>query len=161
MKKKTCIIKDRSGFTIIELLVGMVILAIVAGFAIPVFAKWLPNYHLKSAARDMFSSMQLAKLEAVKRNSTCAVTVGSNSYEIALLDRTVSLEDYGSGVKFGGPNSGDVTDSPFTFNARGMTDETSAQYVYLTNEKNTAYYQIVVTSMGNIAIKKRNGSTWE
>lgn len=160
MKKKTYIIKDRWGFTLIEMLMAMVMLAIVTGFAIPVFAKWLPNYNLKTAARDVFSNMQLAKLEAVKQNSTCAVTIGSDSYEIVQLDKTVSLEEYGSGVQFGGPE-GETPNSPFTFNARGMINETSTRYVFLTNEKNTAYYRIEVTSIGNIAIKKWNGSTWE
>ncbi|MBN1625938.1 MAG: prepilin-type N-terminal cleavage/methylation domain-containing protein [Deltaproteobacteria bacterium] len=161
MKKKTHIIKDRAGFTLIEMFVAMAILAIVAGFAIPAFSMWLPNYRLKSAAREVFSNMQLAKLEAVKTNSLCAVTVSTTGNTYSLPSKTVSLDDYGSGVKFEGPSSGDTTDSPFTFNSRGMTKEMTDQHVYLTNAKNSAYFRITVTGIGNITINKWNGSTWE
>ncbi len=165
MKKKTHIIKDWAGFTLIEMVVAMAILAILAGFAMPVFAKWLPNYRLKSAAREVFSNMQLAKLEAVKRNQLCEFTITGNTYKLLKQDgsqiKEISLDDYGSGVKFEGPSPGDTTNSPFTFNSRGMTQEMADQHVYLTNAKNSAYFRITVTGIGNITINKWNGSTWE
>ena len=66
--------KIKGGFTLIELLVVIVILAIVALIAIPGFSRWLPNYRLRVATRDVFSNFQHARLTAVKRHSLCAIT---------------------------------------------------------------------------------------
>ena len=62
----------------IELLVLFVIVGILVIIAIPGFSNLLPNYRLRSAARDLFSNFQLAKFTSIKRNSYCAVTFGQD-----------------------------------------------------------------------------------
>ncbi|RLB14646.1 MAG: prepilin-type cleavage/methylation domain-containing protein, partial [Deltaproteobacteria bacterium] len=74
----------KNGFTLIEFLVTFVILGILTAIAIPGFARWLPNYRLKSAARDVYSNMQLAKMGAIKANADWAIVfdTGASRYLI-------------------------------------------------------------------------------
>jgi prepilin-type N-terminal cleavage/methylation domain-containing protein len=51
--------KSASGFTMIEVLIVIVILAILMSIAIPGFSRWLPNYRLKGAARDFTPAFSL------------------------------------------------------------------------------------------------------
>jgi len=57
----------------LELIVVIAIMVVMAAIAIPAFSVWLPNYRLKSAARDLYSNLQLAKMGAVKQNTSWAV----------------------------------------------------------------------------------------
>ena len=61
------------GFTMIEMLVVMVVLSVLASIAVPTFFKWYPNYRLRNAAREIFSTVQTAKMTAVKENTNVVV----------------------------------------------------------------------------------------
>ena len=61
--------RNNSGLTIIELMVVIGILAILAGVAIPGFISWLPNYRMRSAADEVYSTLQNVKLRAVRENA--------------------------------------------------------------------------------------------
>ncbi len=65
--------KNSKGFTLLEVLIVIAMIGILSAIAIPNYISWLPNYRLKGAARDLYSNLQKAKLEAVKRN-TCTGT---------------------------------------------------------------------------------------
>ena len=69
--------RKNSGFTITELMVTIAVIAILASLAIPNFIAWLPNYRLRSGAEEIQSTLQLARITAIKENST--VTVDFNT----------------------------------------------------------------------------------
>jgi prepilin-type N-terminal cleavage/methylation domain-containing protein len=71
------IMRKNSGFTFTELMVTIAIVAILASLAIPNFIAWLPNYRLQSGAEDIQSTLQLARITAIKENAT--VTVAFNT----------------------------------------------------------------------------------
>lgn len=103
------------GFTLVELMVIMVIIATVAAIALPSFQSWLPNLKMKAAARDLFSKMQEIRLLAIKENSGYAISfnVANNSYSI--------MNDWGND---GIPESGDAGEGDGNFNAATETYET-------------------------------------
>jgi prepilin-type N-terminal cleavage/methylation domain-containing protein len=79
---------NKKGVTLIELLVVMVIIAIGAALATPNIGGWLTNYRLKSAARDVASTLRLAQIKAVSGNTTYQVVFDTvnNNYIIQYLN---------------------------------------------------------------------------
>jgi prepilin-type N-terminal cleavage/methylation domain-containing protein len=73
---------NKKGITLIELIIVMVIIAIGATLMVPGIGAWLPNYRLRSATRDIVSTMRVAQMRAVSHNIEYAVSfnVGGNSY---------------------------------------------------------------------------------
>jgi len=67
------IMRKNSGFTITELMVTIAVVAILASLAIPNFIAWLPNYRLRSGAEEIQSTLQFARITAIKRNATATV----------------------------------------------------------------------------------------
>jgi prepilin-type N-terminal cleavage/methylation domain-containing protein len=142
--------RDR-GYSFIELLVTIVIILILISAAIPTFSSWLPNHRLRSAAQDLFSNLQLAKMEAVKKKETTSIEFKVAEHKYIKADGSgVLLTRYKSGVSFGpgkathgvdGESIGDgVTydpDSKASFNSRGMGNNDGN--VYLQNSRGTVY----------------------
>jgi len=107
MRKKLLILKIyNNGFTLLESMIVICIFGILMAIAIPSFSVMLPNYRLKSAAQDMYSNLQLAKMTAIKENSYVSVTfntstsplqIGGIEYDyIVFRDKNHNLE-YDSG----------------------------------------------------------------
>jgi len=72
---------NRKGVTLVELVIVFVIIAIGAVLMVPNMGAWLPNYRLRSAARDITSAMRTAQLKAVSTNMEYRVFFpNANSY---------------------------------------------------------------------------------
>jgi prepilin-type N-terminal cleavage/methylation domain-containing protein len=90
-------IKDASGFTLVELIVVVVILAFVAGIGIPTYHLTIkPTAHLNGAARQLHSDIQLARLRAVSRMVRCGVAfTGGPTYTLFVDDNPANSQyDY-------------------------------------------------------------------
>lgn len=57
------------GFTLVELVVSLALLAIFMSVAAPSFSDWLANTRIRTAAGAIANGLQLAKAEAVSRNT--------------------------------------------------------------------------------------------
>jgi type IV fimbrial biogenesis protein FimT len=66
------------GFTLVELVVTLAVLAIVIGIAVPAFNALIQRNRLTTAANEMVAALQTAKLEAVRRNRRVEVCPTAN-----------------------------------------------------------------------------------
>jgi hypothetical protein len=111
------------------------ILVAIAIVSIPAMTKWLPNYSLKRASMDLYSSIQLAKSEAIRSNRPYAVLFdpGNGTYQLidsgpdgiyeypdAAADdipgETITISQYGPGIAYGhAPATKNFDDGDTTF----------------------------------------------
>lgn len=58
------------GFSVAELMIGMAVVAIMAGVGTPSLSRWMDNYRIKAVARELYSEIQLTRMKAIKTNQT-------------------------------------------------------------------------------------------
>ena len=98
---------NNEGVTLVELVVVLVIIAIMAGLLVPNIGAWLPNYRLRSATRDIVSTMRTAQMRAVSNN--VQYRINFNAAEIGAINSYVLQRDNGGG---GFDNDGAVETLP-------------------------------------------------
>jgi len=74
--------KKQSGFTLIEMMIVLAVLAIMAAIAIPNFMSLLPGMRLNGAARQVMGDLMAARMKAVKLNQRTKVFFDTSGYEI-------------------------------------------------------------------------------
>jgi type IV fimbrial biogenesis protein FimT len=162
-----------AGFTLLELMIVIGLIAILAGIALPNIISWLPDYRLRNAARQLQSTVELARLRAVKENAPVVIQFNT------LNDSYTAFVDNGAGntgnwvrdadeaiVKNGSlPAGADMYNTTFGaarvgFNGRGIPS--TAGSVYVRNDQN-GYMGISLNNAGNSRIIKSTdeGSTWQ
>ena len=146
---------NKKGVTLIELVVVFVIIAIGAALLVPNIGAWLPNYRLRSATRDIVSTMRTAQMKAVSTNTQYRVdfNVGGNNY-VLRYQTTAGFVNEGvtqslpTGVTFiGAVFSGGVSWAVFNTDSRS-----SAGTVTLQNTKGTQRNITLTSATGRVRI---------
>lgn len=97
--------KREDGFTLIEMVIVIAILAIMAAIAIPNGIAWISNGRVRSGARDIVSMLQRAKIEAVRESTFAVVQFNASGNYIAFLDDgTGTVDSEPNGIPDGAGN---------------------------------------------------------
>ncbi len=92
--------RGERGLTMIELIIGIAIMALVLALGMPSISQWLSNSQIRTAAEGVLAGLQLARGEAVRRNqnvrfqlvstltSGCAVSTSGTHWVVGLADPT-------------------------------------------------------------------------
>lgn len=71
--------RSQRGFTLIELMVALAVMAIVIGMAVPGFQSTINGNRLAGAANELVAGLQTARMEAIRRGARVAACASANA----------------------------------------------------------------------------------
>jgi type IV fimbrial biogenesis protein FimT len=83
------------GFSLIELLISVAVLAILVSLAVPGFRVWIKNAEIRNAAESIQNGLQLARAQALLRNTNVEFTLldaDGSSWEVRLAGGGALIE---------------------------------------------------------------------
>ncbi len=138
-------IQHPSGFTLMELVITLGILATLLAVAAPNLDLFSSSYKLRGAAREVATDLQFARLLAVKENKDFRVDISSQSYQVVrVIDGSVAKSRNLS------PDYPDITltNISIPFDSRGNS---SANTVTVANPRGAK--NVTVVSTGRVKIE--------
>ncbi len=169
---------DQTGFSLAEVLVIIAVIAIVAGFTIPMLSSSVDNWQLTGNAREIATTLSTAKLSSTAQMNHYQLSFApsQNRWRLNRLNKTTNAFDLqfeyqlSKGVDFkasstsapvGFPTS---SSSTITFNSRGIPiditsgNPTANNVIYLSNDVDN--YAITVSLSGKVQIWKHVDGAW-
>lgn len=121
------------GVSLVELLIGLVIVGILLMLGVPAFSSWIQNTRIRTTSESLLSGLQLARAEAVHRNSlvrfqlidslsnSCALSTSSSNWIVSQNDWSATASSSGdpSGLCASSPSD---TTAPFIIQARSSSE---------------------------------------
>lgn len=145
---------NKSGVTLIELVIVIAIIAIGALLLVPNMGPWIQNYRLRTAARDIVSTLRTAQMKAVSNNMTYQVSfnVGAGTYVLQRNTGGVWVEEGAAqtlptGIRINDPAP---TNNPLTFSPNSSSNGGT---VTVKNTRNSERKITVLPSTGRITIQ--------
>jgi prepilin-type N-terminal cleavage/methylation domain-containing protein len=109
------------GFTVIELVVTIAVIAILVGVSMYAYQDALPGIQVKAAARQLMGNLQRARLTAISTNNTATITFDTtgNSYT---MSSGAGTEVFPMSTEFPRVQFGAVTGTTAFNTTRGLDD---------------------------------------
>jgi prepilin-type N-terminal cleavage/methylation domain-containing protein len=148
-EKKT--MRKNLGFTALELMVVIGLIAILMSIAVPSLIGWLPDYRLRSGTEDIQSALQLARLRAINGNTTATVSfdLGNESYQASVGGQTFKAGQMPTGVNI---FSADFAGAQqVQFNSKGFSNLAGGTVEVRNSQGGTR--QITVSFTGNSRVE--------
>ena len=123
--------RNTKGFTLLELMVVVAIIAIFAAIAVPTFSSWSPRLKFRTSADEMHKVLMLARMTAISSNRDVVITFdqANGDFDVAFPTGTETYE-LPDGVSFG-----TLTSNTLTYYPTGQADINFDIQMYSTSPK--------------------------
>lgn len=99
-------VKPATGFTLIELVTALAVAGILVGLALPSMQNFVLQQRVKTTSFDIFTTLNFARSEAIKRNANVTITPTSSGWTITDSGgNTLRQFTQPSGLAITGPSS--------------------------------------------------------
>jgi len=144
---------SRNGFSLVEVVIVIGVIALLSVIAYPSLNKWMPNYELKAAARELHGQLQRAKLHAVKINDDVLLTVTEpDSY--FMVEKISGTRVISGTVREGIGLASNVNDGVSGFSPWGLPANNNGFTITLTHDKAAGREHKITQSLsGSIRIE--------
>ena len=169
--------RNQNGLTLVELVVVVAIASLALGMTIVFSTPWIARESMRGCASEMYSFMQLAKIEAVSRNRDCLFVVDTETKTLEVWDtkqvdggtddERLYTRSMPSAVSFARPDFGDVV----TLDQMSGTERYQAVFtpdgmvslgvgaVFI--HGGAGYETIEAHAAGGVEIRRWNGNAWQ
>jgi len=137
--------KGSPGFTLMELILALSVMAILLVIAWPVIGQFSSGYRLRAAAREVATDLQFTRLLAVKENKDFQVSFAGSSYQVTRVSDGFVAKNRDFNSDFAGIT---LTSSSVTFNSRGNASTRTITVSNLLGTRN-----ITVGSTGRVKLQ--------
>ena len=86
--------KRQGGFTLIEVMIALTLLALLMGIGVPTFRSWIQNSQVRTAADGVIAGIQLARSEAIRRNKPVEFDLRTGAdWSVVLVSPRTTIQD--------------------------------------------------------------------
>jgi prepilin-type N-terminal cleavage/methylation domain-containing protein len=136
---RSCTVGGRGGFTLVEVMIVCVIVAIISMMAVPAYLRWYDRYQLRMAVNEVTSNLNLARTVALSRNTTVNVQLAMVGGKVNLNTGVFPPIVFHESIK-------NFSGGTVSFNQLGIGN---AQTLTLTSREG-ATYSVIVSPNGKV-----------
>lgn len=87
-------VRGHAGFTLVELMIGIAIVAVLMVMGLPSFTAWLQKGQIRTAAETIQAGLNFARSEAVRRNTKVSFTMAGpdSTWSVAIVSPAQTLQ---------------------------------------------------------------------
>ncbi len=159
---------NKKGFTLVELLIVLIIIAIITAIAIPTL--YNEKKDLKKDVFILYNNLQYAKMYAIKNRTNVTITFNlTNNYYTMQLDNNTKTVYLNENVEFGDGGHSNLSNHKVAFDNTNPPKEIftplgfpkyfGSIYIKLKNSSDYVYL-ISINLNGKITIKKWDGQSF-
>ena len=141
-------ISTSSGFTLIELMVTIAVLAIIVGIAAPSISTQLANQRVKSTTATLVNALKEAKAESIIRRQDLTFTYNNNSTNEGSID----IEDVSS-YSYSAKSTIIDSESKNTITFKPSKSVESITYTICDDNAAATAREVSISKLANISIK--------